>query len=70
MIVETREVFNRAITNHYNPIGKRITGVLAGAIYVASQKQGFAISQQKIADAGHLTTVTLRNRVRELMSKQ
>lgn len=49
--------------------GKGPTGIAAAAIYIASMMTGERRTQKEVAEAAHVTEVTVRNRYKELTEK-
>jgi len=49
-----------------NFIGKDPKGVVAAAIYLIARRNGYSLTQLKIAQIACVTDVTVRSRMREL----
>jgi len=52
---------------HGMTIGRRPSGVAAGCLYLAAQRVGFCLSQQRTADIAGTSPNTLRNRRDDLL---
>lgn len=54
---------NAGIANGRNP-----NGVAAGCLYAAAQERGELVTQEALADAADVTTMTVRSRWREVLA--
>ena len=62
------EIVNRAKDERITA-GKDPTGLAAAAIYIAGVIEGERRTQRAIAEAAHVTEVTVRNRYKELVRR-
>jgi len=63
--MQTLEIFRKVKQTRYAQ-GKTSKGLIAPAIYIASENTGSKLTQKEIAEASDITEVTLRNRYKEI----
>ena len=59
----------KEVTENEISAGKDPMGVAATVLYISCKKTGEYISQKEISNVAGITEVTLRSRVKELISK-